>query len=457
MGVVMSIKNLVVLIPVLVLLFLTACGGSSTPNSGPSFSNASLNGPYFAASLDQSGDFISEFGDGTFDGKGNGTFAGLYSDSFRANQTESDSGTYLVNVNGSFTITGSAGSTMKCGMSANTNTAVCATVNNNTFQNISVLVIAGSGKYSNASLNGTYYTASLDQYAGLTSELGTATFDGKGNGSFTGVYSNVSGASQPENEPGTYSVNVNGSFAITGSTGSTMKCGMSADTNTAVCSDVTDTGYQNISVLVKAGSGGYSNSSLNGTYYMTAGDSDSGFTSQFGNVTFNGQGGFTTFGTINNPNGANQPTGNLGTYSVSAGGAFTVTPLGGGGMQCNMGADANTLLCATVNNTGDQNIAVLVKATSTSTPGSAATLTALAVIPWAANVKAGTTQQFKAIGLYSDTTTADITSQVTWSSSSASVATISSSGLAKGVSAGSSNIIATSGSISGSTALTVLN
>ena len=59
-----------------------------------------------------------------------------------------------------------------------------------------------------------------------------------------------------------------------------------------------------------------------------------------------------------------------------------------------------------------------------------------------ANLKVGSTQQFTATGNYLDGSTADITSQVTWASDAVEVATVSSSGLAVGVSPGSANISA---------------
>ena len=85
----------------------------------------------------------------------------------------------------------------------------------------------------------------------------------------------------------------------------------------------------------------------------------------------------------------------------------------------------------------------------------AATLTSVAVTPTNPSISAGTTQQFTATGSYSDGSTQDITAQVVWSSSDASVATISNAGLATGVAAGNATITAASGSISGSATLTV--
>ena len=58
------------------------------------------------------------------------------------------------------------------------------------------------------------------------------------------------------------------------------------------------------------------------------------------------------------------------------------------------------------------------------------------------NFTVGSTRQFKAIGTYTDNSTAEITSQVTWASSDTTVATISSVGLATSVAEGSNNITA---------------
>jgi plastocyanin len=90
---------------------------------------------------------------------------------------------------------------------------------------------------------------------------------------------------------------------------------------------------------------------------------------------------------------------------------------------------------------------------------SAAALQSVAVTPPNPTVPKGTTEQFTATGTYSDTTTQDLTTQVTWASATPSVATISnasgSHGLATGVATGTSTISATLGGVTGSTVLTV--
>jgi uncharacterized protein YjdB len=85
----------------------------------------------------------------------------------------------------------------------------------------------------------------------------------------------------------------------------------------------------------------------------------------------------------------------------------------------------------------------------------AATLTSIAVTPATPSITKGATQQFTATATFSDASTQNITSSATWTSSKTSVATISVSGLATGVAGGSATIQAASGSVSGSTVLTV--
>ncbi|HKC72067.1 MAG TPA: Ig-like domain-containing protein, partial [Terriglobales bacterium] len=87
------------------------------------------------------------------------------------------------------------------------------------------------------------------------------------------------------------------------------------------------------------------------------------------------------------------------------------------------------------------------------------TLVSLAITPANSTVSNGSTQQFTATGTFSDSTTQDITMNVHWSSSHASVATIanapSTAGLATTVGVGSTTIGANSGGITSSTSLTV--
>jgi N-acetylneuraminic acid mutarotase/uncharacterized protein YjdB len=83
-------------------------------------------------------------------------------------------------------------------------------------------------------------------------------------------------------------------------------------------------------------------------------------------------------------------------------------------------------------------------------------LSSIAVTPALPSVAQGLTQQFKATGTFSDTSTADLTNSVVWTSGTPSIATVNAtSGLAKGIAVGSTSITATSGSVSGTDTLNV--
>jgi uncharacterized protein YjdB len=82
-------------------------------------------------------------------------------------------------------------------------------------------------------------------------------------------------------------------------------------------------------------------------------------------------------------------------------------------------------------------------------------LTSITVNPANPSQPVGAYQQFTAALSYSDGSTKNSTSDVTWSSSSGAVATISPAGVASAASAGSTTIQASLGSVTGSTTLTV--
>jgi hypothetical protein len=122
---------------------------------------------------------------------------------------------------------------------------------------------------------------------------------------------------------------------------------------------------------------------------------------------------------------------------------------------------ANTIGVATGVGTGTSTIsAALGGVTGTTvltvTP---AVLEMIMVSPTNPSVTKGQTEPFMAMGMYSDNSTQDLTTQVTWASSDTAVATISnasgSEGLASAVGAGTSKITAKLGGMTGETTLTV--
>ena len=89
------------------------------------------------------------------------------------------------------------------------------------------------------------------------------------------------------------------------------------------------------------------------------------------------------------------------------------------------------------------NLPVISLAATPSTTTPAPTLSSIAVTPGLSlNILVGSTQQFVAIGTYSDGTTSVITTLVTWASSNTTIVTISSAGLATGIATGTVNITA---------------
>jgi hypothetical protein len=86
-------------------------------------------------------------------------------------------------------------------------------------------------------------------------------------------------------------------------------------------------------------------------------------------------------------------------------------------------------------------------------------LTSIAVTPVYSSVPSGESDQFQAVGTFTNNTTQNLTSVVNWTTSASSVASISNSsgsqGLATGVGLGTSTISATIDGVTGSTGLTV--
>ncbi|WP_208887304.1 Ig-like domain-containing protein [Vibrio anguillarum] len=86
---------------------------------------------------------------------------------------------------------------------------------------------------------------------------------------------------------------------------------------------------------------------------------------------------------------------------------------------------------------------------------SSAVITAIQVTPSQVNVAKGQTQQLTAIATYSDTTSSDISSSVTWTPADTNTITVTSTGLITGVEVGSTTVTATKNGISNSVNVTV--
>ncbi len=110
-------------------------------------------------------------------------------------------------------------------------------------------------------------------------------------------------------------------------------------------------------------------------------------------------------------------------------------------------ANGSTSITASLNN-------ISAHATLTVTQ---AQLTKIDLTPLNESIPVGLSQQYKAVGTYSDHSTRDITQTVIWSSSISSIATIESQGLAKALAVGTTTITASFGSVSGHATLDVIS
>ena len=88
---------------------------------------------------------------------------------------------------------------------------------------------------------------------------------------------------------------------------------------------------------------------------------------------------------------------------------------------------------------------------------SSTTITAIQVLPSNAIVAPGVTQQYTATATFGNQSTGDVTSSVTWSTNATSIATISSGGLLTGVTLGTTTVQAKSGSVIGTTGVSIQN
>jgi len=147
---------------------------------------------------------------------------------------------------------------------------------------------------------------------------------------------------------------------------------------------------------------------------------------------------FTATGTYSD--GTNHDITTSVTWASSMGTVATISNAPGSNGLATSVAVGSTIISATLGT---------ISSSTTLTVGAAATLVSITVTPTIVSLDQGLTQQFTATGNYSDGTMQNITDSVTWSSSGAA-ATVTSTGLATAAQLGSANVIATSGSISGS-------
>jgi uncharacterized protein YjdB len=140
-------------------------------------------------------------------------------------------------------------------------------------------------------------------------------------------------------------------------------------------------------------------------------------------------------------------------WASSDSGTASMTPAG---IATGMAAGTATISAQSSGMTGSATLTVSASGGSGGGGGDAGkNLTSIAVTPLNPSVPVNTVQQLTASGSYSDGSSADLTSLVTWTSSVVSKANVNATGAVTGVAAGSASITAALNGISGSTTVTV--
>ncbi|MBW1990457.1 MAG: hypothetical protein JRI97_13075 [Deltaproteobacteria bacterium] len=342
--------------------------------AGAAFSNASLSGSYFGnVYMGEATNWATAFVTFTFDGAGSCTITGTYADNTTASQAFADTGTYTVSSLGYVELSYAGGGDHAGYLKDGGDVLVVANLTDQTSQEVGVVVKKGSGM-STADLNGTYHAAAYVASTGeRISVLGTFTFDGLG--AYTGTlnYNSTLGGTGTISGSGTYSVAADGTVTLTGfpdGAGQVMMAGLSSDGNVVAMANVDEADDQVVATLVKKGSG-YSAASLSGKYHVSVYAYDGGVRqSILVTITFDGAGGFTYSGTVNDSQGGVGaiPATN-GTYTVAADGTGTLDLGQGDTMEIALLSDATMAVGATLASGSDQEYAVVVKNTATSTSG----------------------------------------------------------------------------------------
>ncbi|HLJ76566.1 MAG TPA: Ig-like domain-containing protein [Acidobacteriaceae bacterium] len=209
----------------------------------------------------------------------------------------------------------------------------------------------------------------------------------------------------------------------------------SVDPNTGLVTGVADSGGNAVTITAQAG--GFTNTT---TIFVTSAVAESIFITP---ATVSIASGTTTQFAVNGifSDGSTQP--------LTSGLSWTSSAPSVAGISASGVATGSTPGQSTITATYGS-----MSATATLTV-TAATLKAIVVTPPVPTVGINGTIQFTATCVFTDNTTQDVTSQVTWISSASSVAVISSTGLASALSNGTSIITASDQGVSGTATLTV--
>ena len=369
----------------LVTVTLSACGGgSSPPDSTPSNSstssstsgstagtnNSALSGTYAYVTLSNNGTMggseplsgVGQFGTMTFDGTGSYTGAVTINSGGTVSASQASSGTYAVTASDSVTL-----GTWSGNVSADGSALVMTDLTAGDPPTVAVAIKEGGSGFSNASLQGAYTMAGLNNSGstglGLAS-LSTMTFDGAGN--FTDTETENNGGSispTPVNASGTYSITASGAVTVTLSGGNALTGQISADGSRVVLADLNPADAPSLFVVIKQGAATYSNASLQGTYAgatLSTGGADGSISGAL-SLTFIGTGTFSGTATQSNGTAISDATEISGSYSVAAAGSMSLTPGTSNPMTGQISADGNTVVLEDLSAGDPPSMTVVVK------------------------------------------------------------------------------------------------
>jgi len=227
----------------------------------------------------------------------------------------------------------------------------------------------GSG-LSNSTLSGDYAAVSIGAGDGDWSyaTAGTITFDGVGGFTAVGLESETGvGANIPAAITGTYSVESDGILVLNTDDPSTLNGAISASGDMFIAANVSEMGEQTLTIGIKVGGSGFSNTSLSGSYELASFATGNGNWSfaESGTAIFDGVGGCSISSLVSGTNvGANVSESSTLTYTVNGDGTLNMTDTAPHDFRGAISLTGNMFIYAGVDDANEQEIGIGIK-----TPG----------------------------------------------------------------------------------------